>query len=341
MGQTCGYTIVGEQMCRTIISLLTVSLLLSPCVLSADGDGGYAGAFLQVPAGARPTAMGGAYLAVSDDGAAPLFNPAGLALIDKPLFGTSYRAMSLDRTLGYATVAFPVHNYATLGAHWLYAGSGSVEARDSDGYPLGYDLSHNSHQFTILFAKRISDVFAAGTNLCYLHSNMPEMSAYSVGFDFGGMLFLDYLFDREKRDLLPVKDMKLAVTIKNISKIYKWDNNKYNSKHTTSTSLNRSVDDKVPIEFGLGASARFFERKLLFATDFVKNLEQGPAFHAGAEFQAIPEFALRGGYSDGRLTAGTGYLFKIGEHYLGIDYAFSTDRADEGSEHIFSFDLRY
>ena len=50
---------------------------------------------------------------------------------------------------------------------------------------------------------------------------------------------------------------------------------------------------------------------------------------------------LRAGYGDGRLAAGTGYLFAVGKHQLAIDYAFSTDKADEGSEHIFSFDLLF
>ena len=55
-------------------ALLGVSSLQA----QADARGGYAGSFFQIPAGARPTAMGGAYTAISNDGAAPLFNPAGL-----------------------------------------------------------------------------------------------------------------------------------------------------------------------------------------------------------------------------------------------------------------------
>ena len=62
-------------------------------------------------------------------------------------------------------------------------------------------------------------------------------------------------------------------------------------------------------------------------------------FHAGAEYYLTKEFALRGGYGDGRFSTGTGYVFKLGKQQLAIDYAFSTDKADEGMEHIFSFDL--
>ena len=34
-------------------------------------------------------------------------------------------------------------------------------------------------------------------------------------------------------------------------------------------------------------------------------------------------------------------MFKFGERALAIDYAFSSDKVDEGSDHIFSFDLLF
>ena len=75
-----------------IFGLITI---LAVGAIGGEGDGGYAGPWLQVPAGARPSAMGGAYLAVSDDGAAPLFNPAGLARLARPMVSSSTRRLSL------------------------------------------------------------------------------------------------------------------------------------------------------------------------------------------------------------------------------------------------------
>ncbi len=325
---------------KLFVCLICLVAVSAAPVTGADGSGGYAGSFFQVPAGARPTAMGGAYLAVSNDGAAPLFNPAGLATLQKPLFGTSYRVMQLDRMLGYATVAFPVRGESTIGAHWLYAGSGSVEARDSDGDLLGRDIDMSNHQFSILFAKRFEDFLSVGVNLSYLYSVMPEMSANTVGFDFGVMLYIEKLFDRERRDQLPIRDLQIGLTVKHISKEYRWNNEKYERRYTTEGIGTEQTDD-VPEEFGIGISGRLLDRKLLLAADMLKDQERSAEFHAGAEYYLSPEFALRGGYGDSRFAAGTGYLFKIGKHQLGIDYAFSTDKADEGSEHIFSFDLAF
>ena len=328
-------------MMRKLVIFICLILTAGAVTVAAEeADGGYAGAFLQVPAGARPTAMGGAYLAVSNDGAAPLFNPAGLAGLRRPLVGTSYRAMQLDRSLGYVTAVFPVQGEAALGVHWLYAGYGSVEARDSDGDLLGRDIDQSNHQFTIVFAKRFERLFSLGINLSYIAAKMPKMDVNSVGFDFGTMIYLDQLFDRERREDMPVKDMRLALTVRNIAKEFHWGSDNYLHAYTVDLVGHEQID-KVPYELGLGASARFFQRKLMLATDLVKTEHQSLVFRGGGEYFLVPELALRGGYGDGRFTAGTGYLFKVGKHQLVIDYAFSTDKADEGSEHIFSFDFLY
>lgn len=325
---------------RIFLALVLVILLGSTAGYTEEANGGYAGSFLQVAAGARPTAMGGAYRAVSNDGAAPLFNPSGLATLKRPLFGSSYRAMKLDRSLGYATAIFPIQGEAALGVHWLYAGYGSVEARDSDGDLLGREINMNNHQFTIIFAKRFERYLSLGLNASYLAAYMPEMDANSVGFDFGVTFYVDQLFDRDKRESMPVRDIQFALTVSDIAKEFKWTSEEYLRQYTTDLG-GQEQSDKVPVEIGFGASARFFDRHLLLASDLVKHQHQNLRFHGGAEYYLLPEFALRAGYGDKRFTAGTGYLFKLGKHQLVIDYAFSTDKADEGSEHIFSFDFLY
>ena len=321
------------------ILLLSVLPAAQP-VSAEEANGGYAGAFLQVPAGARPSGMGGAYLAISDDGAAPLFNPAGLSGLRRPLLGTSYRAMQLDRVLSYVTAAFPVQGQAALAVHWLYGGSGSVEARDSDGDLLGRDIDQNNHQFSVVFAKRFERFLSVGVNISYVASFMPDMDANSVGFDFGTMLYVDQFFDRERRETMAVQDIRIGLTAKNFAKEFRWNSEKYLRAYTTD-EVGREQTDEVPVELGLGLSARFLQRHLLLATDFVKSEHQSIVFRTGAEYYVTPEFALRTGYGNKRFTAGMGYLFKIGKHQLVIDYAFTTEKADEGSEHIFSFDFLY
>lgn len=337
MGESGGDTVRN----RIVLSLLALCIVAVPTgVWAEEADGGYAGSFLQVPIGARPTGMGGAYRAVSDDGAGILFNPAGMTSISKPLFSSAYRAMKLDRKLGYVGAFFPVKGEAAVGLQWLHAGSGSVPARDADGALLGHELYQNNNVFSLLFAKRFENYIAVGADISYLDSRMTEISANSVGFDFGAMLYLDEFVDREKRLEMPVQAMQIGLAVKNVQKMYKWNSEEYNYKYTTD-GLGVEQQDKFPVEIGLGASARFLKRQLLLAVDFVNNAKQGPEFHAGAEMTIQHDFMLRAGYDNTRLTAGFGYLFRLdqGKHTFGLDYAFSTDKSEEGAEHIFSFDI--
>lgn len=325
---------------RFMIFVLAVTVGSVSISLAGDSDGGYAGSYLEVPIGARPAAMGGTYIAISDDAAGVLYNPSGLSGLQKSVFGTSYRALGLDRTLGYATVIFPVRGQSALGIHWLYAGSGSVEARDSDGYTLGRDFYQNSHDFSVVFAKRFERWLSIGTKINYYTSSIPEVSAFSVGFDFGATIYIDQLYRRDLRENLKLKDTRIGVTVKYLGITYPWVSDKYETRYS-SEGTGFSQDDDVPVEIGLGVSTRLMESKLLVAMDAIKNTKQGPEFHVGSEYQLNPQFALRAGWGDGRLAAGTGYQFNMGKNPLRIDYAFSTAKAGEGSEHIFSFDLSF
>ena len=325
---------------RFLLGFLVLAGLAATSALAEDGKGGYAGAFLQVPIGARPTAMGGAYTAVADDGAGPLYNPAGIANLKQMLFGSSYRAMQLDRSLTYAIFLVPIQGNSAIGFQWLYAGSGSVTARDDDGYTLDHDISYNNHNFAAVFSKRFERLFSLGAKLNYYHATFPEVSASSIGFGVGMMVYLDQLMDREKRETFPIKDIQVGACVNHLGIKYPWNSQDYNAVYG-SGSLGYEQDDEVPFQIGLGASARFLERKLLVATDVKKNEKQNVRFHAGAEYYVTREFALRTGYGDKRFTAGTGYMFKLQSVTMAIDYAFSTDKVDEGSEHIFWFDLLF
>lgn len=319
-----------------VLAVLTLCSLVN----ADEGNGGYAGAFMQVPIGARPTAMGGAYIAVSNDGAGVLFNPAGVSNLTRPLLGSSYRFLQLDRKLGYVTVLVPVRGNSVLGGSWLYAGSGSVMARDRDGDPLGIEISHNNHAFSIVFAKRFEDYISVGMRASYLHSTFADMTAYTIGVNVGVVLHVDQLFSRERRDQLLVQDMQVGLVVKHLGSRYIW------STEDIPASLGGGAfayeqQDEIPIEAGLGLSGRLLNKKLLLAADASKNAEQDVVLRGGAEFNVTNEFALRAGYGEERFTAGTGYIFQIGKKTLAIDYAFSTDRIDEGSEHIFSFDVLF
>ena len=323
-----------------LLTILAISALSVPCVL-AQGDAGYAGAYLYVPIGARPAAMGGAYLAISDDGTGPLYNPAGLANLASPLFSASYRAMQLDRTLGFVSGAVPVSGGAAVGLNFLYAGSGSVAARSDEGQLLGHDVTFNNYNAGIVFAKRFEKYLSLGAKFSYLQATMPEFTAFTVGVDLGAIIHVSYFYDRDTREEMKIQDIQIGAVIKNLGAQFNWNSENYVHRYIDATGFGSGQNDRVPIDFGLGASARFFRRKLVLASDVLMNDKQNPEYHGGAEYYFRPDVAVRGGYSDGRFTTGAGVIFSFLNKPMAIDYAFSSDKAGEGSEHIFSFEIRW
>lgn len=326
---------------KTIILSGLIFLLTISSAYSGDENAGNASSFLEIPIGARAAAMGGAYMGISDDGAGLLYNPAGLANMKKKLFTTSYRAMKLDRSLAYISILFPTKGNSVLGINWLYAGSGSVEARNSLGQLSNHKVSFNSHDFGILFAKRFEDYLSAGLKINYFQSNFTEINSGTVGIDFGVMIYFDQFVDREKRDQMPVQNIQLGVAVKNIGARFVWSNENYVRRFFGATTPASEQVDNVPTEFAVGGAASFLNKTLNLAVDLLKHDKSHIRFHTGAEYLVERKFAIRAGLSDGSFTAGTGYLFKLGGNTLAIDYAFSTDKAGEGEEHIFSFDILF
>ncbi len=327
---------------KKIIILLFLSLLcLSTSLFAGDGDAGHAGAYLQVPIGARATAMGSAYISISNDPSGSFYNPAGMSAIKQSIFASSYRSMKLDRTLGYAAFVFPTQGNSVLGFSWLYAGSGEVEARDGNGREKGHTISENNHQFAIIFSKRFEKYLSLGFKGSYLNSTFAEMSVFSVGIDLGATLYASQLFSREKRDLMAIQDIQFGFVVKNLAANFKWNNQDYLNLYGSANASSSDHIDEFPIEIGFGSSARFFNRKALFALDVVKNLDEGFIIHTGAEYFLTKQFTLRSGYTDNSLTAGFGYVFNLEKFGLAFDYAFSSEKVEEGSEHIISFDILF
>lgn len=321
----------------SFIYILLLMTFLASSAMAEKPTGGYAGSFLQIPIGARPSSMGGAYIGIANDGAGPLYNPAGISNLQTKMFATSFRTMQLDRKLGYVTMLFPARNNSVIGFSWLYAGSGSVAGRNQDGDLTGEEYTFNNHDIGIVFAKRFTSKYAMGAKFSYLQATLDDLTSFSVSFDFGFMIYVSQFIDREKRDLVAVQDIQIGLVFRNFAANYRWDTGDLGT-----TSIGIIQEDVIPLEGGLGISARFLDRKLLLAADAIYNKEQESRFLLGSEYFVTPEFALRAGFTEGsNFTFGTGYVFNLGNSAIAIDYAFSTQKIDLDSEHIFSFDFLF
>jgi hypothetical protein len=315
-------------------NILIAVVALFGLVLNRAGgseNGGYATAFLKIPVDARPAGMGGAYISISDDGAGQLHNPAGIQSITRRIVTSSYRAMKLDRKLGFVSILFPTRSESALGLSWLYTGYGEVEGRDDAGFPTGRMITSGEHDFGVTFAKRFLPSMALGTKLSYYHKRIADLSANSIGINLGGLLYVDSLFPYGHMEGKFFQDISVGLSVSNLVAKYPWESD--------AADLAPTKTDTLPIVLALGGSCKLLEKKLLLAFDLEKNVRQELLTRMGGEYDLDGRLLLRGGLNSGVLTAGAGFRFDFERLRLSIDYAFSDDRVGEGDDHVFTFDI--
>ena len=343
MGETGNYAI--NIMKKIILYFCATVFLFASFVYAEIGSGGYAGAYMKLSVEARPAAMGGAYFAISDDAAGQLYNPAGISAARNKIFTSSYRAMTLDRSMGFVSFLMPTRKESALGFSWQFVGSGSVDVRNGDGDNMGISLSSNEHIFAVTFAKQFTSVLSFGAKLSYYikgggtasggYEVLHDLSASSIGINLGALLYIDSLFEYEAMEDKPINDIKIGLVFDNMAARYNWS-------PKDDLGLMAAPEDVFPIIIGGGVSFRTFQRNLLVAFDLEKVEKRPFAVKFGGEYKYNNKFALRTGFDDGILTAGIGYQFDLGvKNILEFDYAFSAARVDEGSDHLFGFHFKF
>ncbi|MEJ2052065.1 MAG: hypothetical protein P8Y60_19910, partial [Calditrichota bacterium] len=107
-------------------TILIIFLGISP--VFAEGNGGYAGAYLRLGLGARAIAMGNAQVATADNGFGFYYNPAALPYLQKLSANFSYSFLSLDRRFAYVGLSTPIKPEAGLSIGWIFSGVGDLKS---------------------------------------------------------------------------------------------------------------------------------------------------------------------------------------------------------------------
>jgi len=123
---------------RYVLAILLCSMG-SPLHSAVGTEGA---SFLDIPVGARPAAMGGAYSALATDAYAPVWNPAGLGAIPDKSLATQY--LSYLDTIQYEHLSYvhPLGGGRGLGGSIQYLGSGNIAGADAAGNSTGDFSSH-------------------------------------------------------------------------------------------------------------------------------------------------------------------------------------------------------
>ena len=173
---------------RVIILTLVLSLALSGAAVAAEGR---RDAFLTFRhgIGARALAMGGAFVAVADDGTAGFWNPAGLATIgDIRLGGMSTNLFGIGATHQFAHGSIPFDGFA-LGASWQRMTIANfLEIQGPDGGAFRrIDVEEIHWQESVITASVAADLDfgLVGLNLKFYMAPGIGGGGTGFGFDLG------------------------------------------------------------------------------------------------------------------------------------------------------------
>ncbi len=297
----------------------------------------YAGEFMALGVGGRPSGMGGAFTALANDVTAGYYNPAGLAFLNYPQISLMHSEQfgSLIN-YDYAAVAIPFGKDLTFSVSGIRLGiDGIPDTRNAlvdangDGVldintdRLDYNLityfSNQDYAFYFSFAKRQSDNFSYGGNVKIIRRDIGDAGATGIGLDVAALYF-------------PFENFAIGANIQDVT--------------TTLVAWSTGRNELITPTLKLGAAygIDFLGGKLSPALDFDIRFENrqfasqfniGPVSfdaHSGLEFNYKNIFAIRGGYSDVKqFTIGAGVKLPK----LNIDYSFarfnasSLDRLDD------------
>ncbi len=290
-------------------------LIFSLCVLfvtAALAQVEHGLAALQIGVGARPAAMGEAFVAVADDATGSFWNPAGNAWLPKRQAHFTHTEWFQDVQQNSASVVFPVNRWA-FGLHVLLNSvSGMEHRRQPTEEPLSTFSAHD-FVFGLSLAKRISERLRLGANLRYVNEKIYVESADGFSLDAG----VQYR--------MPLEGLKIG---------FCW-------QHLGSTNELRKEKIRLPQTLRLGTAYQLPESLIhfswLLAADYVYVFEDEASVHIGTEIQPFPLIALRLGYQTGWETHDISAGFGLKWDFFRLDYAYVPFKRDLGKAHRFTF----
>jgi hypothetical protein len=143
--------------------------------------------FLLLGAGARGTALGGSFAAIATDVSALYYNPAGVAMLDRPGLMVGTYDYVADTRYSWGGVAFPLSG----GARTIGFQVGTFGFKDQPVYteeqPNGTGGTYSVNQTFVgaTFAQNFSDRFSAGLTAKYVSDHLGTVTGSAFAVDFG------------------------------------------------------------------------------------------------------------------------------------------------------------
>lgn len=284
-------------------------MLLSTNVsFSFEGSGGYAGAFLRIPAGARPAGLGNAFVSVADDAYALFYNPGGIYQLRGKTFAGMYSLMSMDRSHYQGSFIWADDRLGAIGIMFIGYSVGKLDGRDSNGNPTG-EFSDTEMAFSLTYGRSLLPFLGVGGSVKYLSHSLKDQRATGLGYDVGAHLKIE--MKNSAIDLI-----RFGISLSNLGATLKWD-------------TESELEEEIPSTLRYGASIRFNLSKinLLIVGGGTETVDELSKYNAGVEAWVHEILGLRAGLDGEDINFGASLRFK----QFQFDYAFCPDVLGEGA----------
>jgi hypothetical protein len=290
-----------------------------------------AATFLNIPVGARASAMGGAFSALVDDGTAIYWNPAGLARRSEAVMTAEYASWIGDIDFSFASVAVPTA-FGTIGFGITAMQSPEMEVTTEEmQMGTGEMFRASSFAFALSFARQLTDRFSIGGSGKVVTEQIYNSAASGITFDVGTIF------------VTPFEGVRLGASIANFGTKMQMsgddlrlrpdiDPNRRGLNKSATATLDTDRFD-LPLSMRIGLAGEAFQAadsRLTLAVDFLSPNDNAQYMNLGAELGLLNDLVMiRGGYNELFLresirsfTIGGGLRYGFGSLRLTFDYAF-------------------
>lgn len=292
-----------------------------------------AGEFLQIGVGARAAALGGAFVAASDDASSLYWNPAGLSQLTQGEIIATHSEWLADVNFDYLGVGLPVGSIGTVGVSLTMLNVPDMIVRTEDrqeGTGETFDAADMSVGLSV--GRAITDRFSVGVTAKFIQQRIWHSSATGFAVDlgtqfrtdfFGGLIIGATLYNFGTDMRMSGRDARTFV-----------DPDPRQLGNNERVPANYELDSwSLPLNFQLGVTTRIVDSRMhrvTVALDALHPSSNYESLNAGLEYGFQDRFFLRGGYNElflddaeGGLSGGIGVrqpLFYGGS--LKLDYAY-------------------
>ncbi len=155
--------------------------------------GATAGQFLKLGVGARPIALGGAFVAQANDLSAMYWNPAGLALLPGASVQLAHTRYLADINYNFAAFGVPLGNVGTLAASLIFLDSGDMLVRTiAQPEGTGERFKVQNYAIQVSYGRALTDRFSIGGSFKFVQERIWHSAASSIALDVGTLFTTPY-----------------------------------------------------------------------------------------------------------------------------------------------------